>query len=86
MKHTLPNGVVLDDGDSMCANLRNRIENHGLKNLRVFLATQPNGYQEWLLVEGQEPVFACQSSEAMWAHIDTYKLIKDDVEAAGGET
>jgi hypothetical protein len=70
MKITLPNGIVLDDGGTMCDTLRSRINYHGLENLRVFLATEPSGRQEWLLVEGESPVYANQSSEAMWCHID----------------
>lgn len=76
MKITLPSGVVLDDSEGACDTLRQRIGYWGLKNLRVFVATDParNNAKEYLLVEGQTPIYSNQSSESVWAHIDIMGL------------
>lgn len=76
MKITLENGVVLDDEGDMVDTLRRRIESKGLKNLRIFLATHKT-HQEYLLVEGTEPIFATQQADAMWSQIDIIALVDE---------
>lgn len=75
-KITLANGIVLDDEACSAPTLRERIKYHGLQDsLRVFHATHPSGREEYLLVKGTDPVFASQSAEGLWSHIDIEALI-----------
>jgi hypothetical protein len=42
----------------------------GLKNIRCYIAVSPNGYREYLLIEGQTPIFVSQKIEDVAAHVD----------------
>lgn len=59
----LPNGVVLDHAERL-----------GLPCMRAFLATHPDGMQEYLLINGTTPVYSSTSLEAAAAHLDIMAL------------
>ncbi len=65
-------GVELEENDATKIITRHA-EVHGI-SARCFLATFPNGYREYVLVEGGNPVFASQLFEQVAAHIDMWAL------------
>lgn len=81
---TLPNGIVIDDEGGACPTLRARIEYNNLFAVRVYLATHSNGDQEYVLVEGVEPIFASTSTEEVWSRIDLLKLTQFQEEDQNG--
>lgn len=76
-KISLPNGIELDDEAGMAPILRDRIEYNQLQGIRVFLATLPNKTQEYVLVDGERPIFTSQAVEAVWSRIDLMKLTSE---------
>lgn len=71
---TLPNGIILDDSDGMAPTLQAHALRRGLSQMRVFVATHPSGVQNYLLVEGEVPIWESQSSEAIWTKIEMLHL------------
>jgi len=69
----LRNGVKLYETP-----LTRRLEQYAtayeLEGIRVYLAEQPDGYQEYLIVQGDRPVFASQKYEDACVHIDMMYL------------
>lgn len=70
---TLPNGITLDPDNAQAVAAQEYAQSKGLNNLRVFLSIQGER-QEYLIVDGQTPVFASPSLEAIGAHIDMMAL------------
>jgi hypothetical protein len=69
-KHTLPNGIVIDSGSGAAPVLQRRVEYHGLEHVRVWLATHPDGTQNYLISEEDRPVFESQKVDEVWAKLD----------------
>ena len=42
----------------------------------VMVKTKKNGYQEYLLIKNDKPIYASQKIENIWSRHDLYKLIK----------
>lgn len=78
MQMTLPNGVVLDNERCAAHQLNQRVESLGLKNIRVFAAKHPDGIEEYIIVEGEEAIYASQTSDAIWCRLGILKVISED--------
>lgn len=77
MKFTTETGILLDDESDRLTVLKGHIKYCGLDNIRIFLATDPNGVQSYLLVDGSEPIYESQIAEAVWCHLDMLKANRD---------
>lgn len=69
MKITLQNGIELDTEGFAAPFLQAEAIDKGLSDMRVFLATHPDGQQTYLVAIGQEPVYESTSPEAVSAFI-----------------
>ena len=61
-------------------NLESYAHEKGLNTIRVFLATEKSGRQEYWLVDGTRPEFASQSYEDIAVHIDIMHLARGGFE------
>ncbi len=77
MQYTLPNKIVLDDEGGWVKGLQHHAERKGLSNVRVFLATHPNGKQYYVITEKGEAIFESTSAEAISCHLDIMYLQRD---------
>ena len=77
MKIVLENGIELRRDCDGAKGLQRWADEKEV-NVRIFLAIHPNKYKEYLAVEGDTPVFASQSYEAMAAHIDIMAIVAQD--------
>lgn len=77
MKVTTTTGVVLDFGHEWAKGLTEYAARKGLVGYAAAHATHPDGSQEYLLIQGQEPVYASPSYEAVGVRIDVLTLAGD---------
>jgi hypothetical protein len=76
-KITLEDGTVLDPNWGFAPNLDEYAKSNLSNNMRVFLATDVRGKKEYILVEGQNVIFADANAETVAAHIDILKMNQD---------
>ena len=64
--------VILDDTLLASPSINEYINHRKVKNLRCFVATQPSGAQEYVLLDTEtfEVVYASQSLEALGIRVD----------------
>lgn len=74
---TLGDGTLLDPNEGMAANLDEHAKSSLSDNMRVFVATNLRGKKEYILVEGQNVIFANINAENVAAHIDILKMNQD---------
>lgn len=77
MRITLENGIILDDSELACPTLSKYAKAKHFDDVRVFVATHPDGEQSYLLVQGQTPVFESQQFEAIAVRIDMMAADRD---------
>lgn len=70
----LRNGVKLYE-TPLTRQLEQAAAAYELEGIRVYLAEQASGYREYLIVQGERPVFASQKYEDACAHIDMMYLV-----------
>lgn len=77
MKMTLENGLTLDSDEAEAPRLTAWALKKGLVGILAFIATDPKGRKEYLLVKGDTPIFASVQFEAAAVHIDIMALDKN---------
>lgn len=75
MKVTTTTGVELDDEAMMAPNLTAWAKRYGLPH-HAFVATHPNGRQEYCLVNDGAVVYAKSAAEDVAAHLDMLSLVE----------
>lgn len=70
MKVTTSTGVVLDPDHVGAKGITNYALSLGLKNLVCCFATFPEGSEEYVLFENNEPIYSNTKMEDMGSHID----------------
>lgn len=76
-KINLPNGIVLDSNGHWAESAQAYTRQKGFADARVFVATHPNGHQNYLLVIGERPEYENTSFEAIVVHIDMMAACRD---------
>lgn len=75
-KITLPNGIVLNLDGRWAKSVQDYASDLGLEGIRIFLATHPSGWQEYVIVEGESVVYADTNFESVCAHLDIMEVTK----------
>lgn len=70
MQIKLPNGIVLDDQALWAPKLAEYAVRKNIQNIRAFVSTDTTGVKNYLLVQGEQPIFENQSFEACAVHLD----------------
>ena len=76
MKVTTDRGVILDTDHTGAKGITNYAVSLGFRNLMCCLATFPNGSEEYVLLENNEPIYSSTRMEDVGTHID--KLFIDE--------
>jgi hypothetical protein len=66
----LENGIALDPEGGFARDATEYAARLDIRDVRVFLATDPEGKQEYLIVVGRQPVFASTQYEAICCRLD----------------
>lgn len=73
---TTSKGIIIDTDALSAPSLTDHAKAMGLPTITAALASHPGGYEEYVLIENQQAIYANQVGEAIWAHIDILAMTR----------
>lgn len=76
-KIVTPTGAILDPNGGWAKSATDYAIGKGFHSIRVFLATVPDGSQEYVIYEGSVPIKSSESFETICTYIDMMAISRD---------